>query len=538
MTLRVNLLFNTRNAFGLKHDGMLLNGAIAAFFPDTGIAVMHHTMSRPERADVNIFLETLNPVHLSYAKVNILIPNQEHYYDAAYDPFLPKLTVWCKTHAAEEFFRAKGAKTVFLGWSSIDAGYADEQDFGRALFLASSASRAAWIDGLVAAWTPEAPALTIVTRPGVQVNTLGKANVTVLNSYCSDKDIQELQQACGVHLCLSDAEGFGHFQNEARSTGASIIIHDIAPCNERELFDESYGAAVLTAEQAVEAACKVKPARLVSRDAYCTNHKAFLSNFQHVFYETLEHAKSIPSPTAPEVSALPSVSIVTPTNRPDWVRLACYCYLMTNYPRDKLEWVILDNSDGDDLAKIVAEATENDPSVKVYRAESSGIGELRNEAVRRAQHDVIVHMDDDDYYGPNSVLERVSALLSMGVDCVYCSVLPMYEPATFTSAMNVPPLNVVAAQRVSEATLCYRRSFWEEREFHFSAIVAEGEGFLHGRMERTADMDPTKVIVSMLHGKNTSSRCMPEGTQKENGCHFGLPDDIFILVSGLADAQA
>lgn len=537
---RVNLIFNTRNAFGLKHDGMLMNGCIAAFFKDVEIRILHHTMSRPERADVNIFLETLNPMHMTYAKKNIFIPNQEWYFPLAWDALLPRLTVWCKTHEGEAFFKAKGASTVFLGWSSLDAGFEDTLDFNKALFLAgNSRNKAAWIAPLVAAWPDECtPELTILCREHHAKDLPSKPNVKIITEFQEESAVRALQQSAGIHMCLSDAEGFGHFQNEARSVGALMVINDIAPCNESELFDVAYGRAVKTAEQAV-AACQElaglparmkREAREAAHDAYCANHKAFLSTFQHVFFELLESLKDIPEPPALDASALPSVSILTPTkNRRNWMKLASYCFLATNYPREKLEWVILD--DGSEPCKSEVEQLEGVRYVMLEEDPERTIGQKRNELVKLASHDILVHMDDDDYYPPNSVLERVSALLSLNVDCVFSSTLPMYDPERFTSAMNVPPIHLPGEQRVSEATLCYRRDFWQERGFE--GHIGEGTGFLSGRIGRCRDIDPTNVIVTMLHAKNTSSRRMPEGTKDHNGCHFGLSDDLFVLVGQL-----
>ena len=40
------------------------------------------------------------------------------------------------------------------------------------------------------------------------------------------------------------------------------------------------------------------------------------------------------------------------------------------------------------------------------------MGMKRNICVEHADHDIIVHMDDDDYYPPESIYSRVSALIN------------------------------------------------------------------------------------------------------------------------------
>jgi hypothetical protein len=94
--------------------------------------------------------------------------------------------------------------------------------------------------------------------------------------------------------------------------------------------------------------------------------------------------------------------------------------------------------------------------------------------------------------------------------------------------MNVPPITLPMSQRVSEATLCFTRSFWQEREFPDQQI-AEGEGFIKGRESRCRELSPQNVIVSLVHKKNTSSRKPPQ--METNGCHYGFADELFTLVS-------
>ena len=81
--------------------------------------------------------------------------------------------------------------------------------------------------------------------------------------------------------------------------------------------------------------------------------------------------------------------------------------------------------------------------------------------------------------------------------------------------------------------MAFTRKFWEERHFPNTVSIAEGEEFLSGREDLTVEIPPEGIIVSFLHGKNVSSRRMPE-TSEPNGCHYGFDDDYFTYISGLA----
>ncbi len=89
------------------------------------------------------------------------------------------------------------------------------------------------------------------------------------------------------------------------------------------------------------------------------------------------------------------------------------------------------------------------------------------------------------------------------------------------------------SQRVSEATLCFTRKFWEERNFPVKQI-AEGEAFIDGREQMCREVSPQEVIVSLVHSKNTSSRRIPE-IKEPNGCHFGFKEELFALVSEIGE---
>src|SRR6202035_3464945 len=60
----------------------------------------------------------------------------------------------------------------------------------------------------------------------------GAANLTVHRGFLGDEALRALQNAHRFHLCLSEAEGWGHYIAEAMSVAAVTFTCDAAPMNE------------------------------------------------------------------------------------------------------------------------------------------------------------------------------------------------------------------------------------------------------------------------------------------------------------------
>src|SRR6202035_4154832 len=60
----------------------------------------------------------------------------------------------------------------------------------------------------------------------------GAANLTVHRGFLGDEALRALQNAHRFHLCLSEAEGWGHYIAEALSVGAVTFTCDAPPMNE------------------------------------------------------------------------------------------------------------------------------------------------------------------------------------------------------------------------------------------------------------------------------------------------------------------
>ena len=103
----------------------------------------------------------------------------------------------------------------------------------------------------------------------------------------------------------------------------------------------------------------------------------------------------------------PFVSICTPTfNRRPFIPFMIKCFEHQTYPKDRIEWIIID--DGSDP---IEDLVKDIPQVKYfYYKEHMLLGKKRNLMHTKCSGDIIVYMDDDDYYPPERISHAVETL--------------------------------------------------------------------------------------------------------------------------------
>jgi hypothetical protein len=571
--MRVNLIGNFRPNTGLQQDATLLRGLLSSVFgEDVHMFKVPHMFPHCQEAEINIFIEVINPSLFSYASKNIWIPNLEWTYKS-WIPYLKMVDeVWVKT---EESFHllsmlAEGSETKVrqIGWTSIDKTFAEKKNYSKAivlvgknifrnpkqLFRAYNEIRLQEPDlyaKLPTLYVPYNPDFTTVYCPPEL-----ESKVHLINKHLNDSEYDELLAECGLAICLSAAEGFGHAVNEAMSSGCNLLLSPIQPFHQLtgsllesvlwtsplqilqhpdclgSLVDSSVPSIVQALKTYLNRDFKSKKALSTKiRELYESNHSEFISSFKEFLPSIKVNEEYSVSKTFPKEDELPDISIITLThNRRSFMPLAKYSYLIQSYPQDKLEWVIVD--DGDDS---IEDTLIGIPNVKYVRlSEKHNIGDKRNIGVENAMYDYLIMMDDDDVYPNNSVLHRIAMLLkSPAKECVFCTTIPCYDITKYSSSMNVPPITLPMSERVSEATLGFTRSFWESNKFE-SIQIGEGNTFIHGREHMCREVSPQEVIVSLIHPKNTSSRKIPD-IKEPNGCHYGFNETLFTLVSQIGE---
>jgi len=193
-------------------------------------------MSWPHTArfDINLMLEHMWPQFLHEARRNVTVPNPE-WFDRRDVSFLWGAdTIWAKTRYALEIFRQRGCDTALIGFDSDDR-YDPAVARQMAFFHLAGKSPLKGTARLLRLWHkhPEWPVLTVVQDISTAAASAPRAaNIDYRVGHLDDATLRTLQNACLFHLCLSEAEGWGHYIVEAMSIGAVVLSVDAPPMNE------------------------------------------------------------------------------------------------------------------------------------------------------------------------------------------------------------------------------------------------------------------------------------------------------------------
>ncbi len=194
---------------------------------------------------------------------------------------------------------------------------------------------------------------------------------------------------------------------------------------------------------------------------------------------------------------LPFVSVCTPTfNRRPFIPFTIKCLEHQDYPKDKIEWIIID--DGTDL---IEDLVEHIPYVKYFKyAEKMTLGEKRNIMHKKASGEIIVYVDDDDYYPPCRISHAVETLRkNPSALCCGSSEMHIY----FKHINKMYQFGPYGQNHATAATFAFRRKLLDDTRYEDFACVGEEKTFLKDYTIPFAQLDTLKTILVFSHIHNS-----------------------------------
>lgn len=222
-------------------------------------------------------------------------------------------------------------------------------------------------------------------------------------------------------------------------------------------------------------------------------------------------------PDFKENDYFPTVSVVTPTfERYHLFDIAIFNWKNFIYPEDKIEWIILDDSSRESIKGLKKKLPKDDKRIKYYTCKKiDTIGKKRNKVNKLATGEIIVHMDDDDYYPPDSVICRVKSLLTYSKQCVGCSsinCINLLDNTCFKTGGGIDKNTVITG----EASLAYYKSFWEDKGYDENVKSEECRCFLEDRTSDYIDLNSAFCMIAITHTKNMSDRTLKNSINRYN----------------------
>tara|TARA_A100001011_G_C14259591_1_gene821733 strand:- start:621 stop:1364 length:744 start_codon:yes stop_codon:yes gene_type:complete len=200
-----------------------------------------------------------------------------------------------------------------------------------------------------------------------------------------------------------------------------------------------------------------------------------------------------------KVSAVgkPFVSVCTPTyNRKKFIPYLIKCFQEQTYPKEIMEWIIID--DGDDS---VEELFKDVECVKYFRFEEKiKLGRKRNLMHEKCKGDIIVYMDDDDYYPPDRINHSVNKLMSNKRALIAgTSAVNIY----FKNRKEMFQFGPYGPTHATAGTFAFKKELLKITKYEDDAEMAEERMFLKEYTIPMVQLNPDKTILVFAHDNNT-----------------------------------
>jgi len=222
------------------------------------------------------------------------------------------------------------------------------------------------------------------------------------------------------------------------------------------------------------------------------------------------------------INPIPFVSICTPTfNRRPFIPFMIKCFEHQTYPKDRIEWIIID--DGTDP---IEDLVKHIPQVKYfYYDDKMLLGKKRNIMHSKCKGDILIYMDDDDYYPPERISHGVTTLLNNPTYLIAGS-SEMY--VYFDTKKTIYRCGPYGKYHSTAATFIFKKELLEKTQFTETNALAEERDFLKNYTIPLVQLDSLKTIMVFSHAHNSLNKeCLLENPAQTKTSATSLTvDDI------------
>lgn len=201
--------------------------------------------------------------------------------------------------------------------------------------------------------------------------------------------------------------------------------------------------------------------------------------------------------------SLPFISVCTPTfNRRPLIPYLIQCFLNQTYPQDKMEWIIVD--DGTDKIQDLIEETiktNNLSNIKYhYYNDRMLLGKKRNLMHSFCRGEIIVYMDDDDYYPAERVSHAVE-ILEKNKNYLIAGSSEMH--IYFRNQNKIYQFGPYKENHSTAASFAFRKKLLLETSYDDSKALAEETQFLKNYTIPLIQLDVKQTILVFAHCQNS-----------------------------------
>ena len=557
--MKINLICDQQE-YNSQMDCNILSFLFKKIKDNTDLKLVPINNYKCEHASINIFLGVINNCFLPYAKYNILIPSQNTFkkhwlYSLQYfDKIL------CKTEYIKSIFEshvADKSKLEYIGWRSTDPNSMRDKNYQEFLLYCYDQNYTNY-QKIVDCWKPEYPTLNIISGNYFGINKV-QDNIEYHNNL-KQEEYEELLNKCSFHLCLNGIDSFSHNINQCCLVKSIPILINGGPMKEHmnsdfcfmvdgkkkkraHMLGSYYDFDSYSFDKIITNISKLSKNTFEHMSQNCRinslkYHSQNNSLFKDQMNSIIKHVRSMSKKDDKKISDsdLPNVSIVTLVhNRIKYFKLAVYNYQTIDYPKDKIEWIIYDTSCEEEMVEkqLPNEQTREKMNIKyIHDTEVMTIGAARNKAISSASHDIIVNMDDDDYYYPSHVKKRVNALINSGKQCVGCSIIGSFHINKFISFIEASEIYTHLCVKIFPATLCFHKSFWKDVQCDDESIH-EFKTIFEKNSDQFYEVNWEDILISLIHTTNITNRQTPKS--EPNGMKYKIGEKVFKFISTLDD---